>query len=793
MKTRMLKYCRLAAAICLSLAAGSANAGTGETQTNSIGMEMVSVMPGSFRMGSLNPTPRTLRGPALLPQGDYDESPVHKVMIGRQFAMSVTEVTAKQYREFRPDYKGNGHLADAVSWRDAEAFCQWLSKKEGKPYRLPTEAEWEYACRAGGTTLFHSGDMPPDADTPNAWGLKGMHTGGPEWCLDWHGLYTDEDQVDPVGPEWGFVKVVRGGPMFRSAGQGVERDAPYYVRSANRGGMAPDQKLAGFRVVQAPLPATKRRPYEAPFIQQCVKQSADHATRGPDPAVPYFKVRPILPIPPENTEGELIEAAGLAPGNLGHNHSPALAACPNGDLLAVYWNSSTSHREYWPNVAFAGVRLRFGAEQWDMPEIILDIPDVREGGSFAWNEHGTVHLFTGGVGLENVPFKWCSSTDNGATWSELKFPVIKGPMGPFMGQPNGNGFRDSDGVMYVPTDGVGPHSVLWASKDDGDTWFDTGGRTGGRHTTFVMLKDGKTILGMGGKKSDIDGYMPKSISHDKGKTWHLSKTPFPALASNQRPTIVRLASGRLFFASDFQEKSKGRQPKGVTERGSLVALSDDEGENWHIKKLPRTLPHESRTFSKSKQKDWSYAGHPYPTIGYSVATQARNGIIHLVTSMNHPNQHFEMNEAWILSGVGADLGYPTDGVVNQYEQKYTDGKAQAQWSAKITTDGRYLLEGTEIWYYEDGRKQYQVNYSNGHKIGRETYWSREGKEKWNWQHNDDGISIWTQWWSNGQKRAQSTWRNFKCQGLASRWDPAGRIISQTEFFDGERGHKRSGR
>jgi hypothetical protein len=749
-------------------------------------MEMVRVMPGSFRMGSVNPTPGYLRGPALLAQGDYDERPVHEVTISRAFEMSLREVTAEQYREFAPRYRGAGSLADAVSWHDAEAFCKWLSKKEGKPYRLPTEAEWEYACRAGGTELFHSGDMPPEAETPNAWGLKGMHTGGPEWCLDWHGVYPCEEQVDPVGPEWGFVKVVRGGPIFSSAGQGVERGAPYYVRSANRGGMAPDQKLAGFRVVQAPMPATKARPYEAPFIQQCVKQKMDAASIRTGPTVPYFQVRTILPIPPENMEGELMEAAGIAAGVLGHNHSPALAACPNGDLLAVYWCASTSSKEYWPNVASVGVRLRLGVEQWDMPEIIFDIPDVREGGSFLWNEEGALHLFTGGVGLEKVPFKWCSSSDSGATWSAVSFPVLKGPVGPFMGQPNGNGLRDRDGVMYVPTDGVGAHSVLWASEDNGQTWFDTGGRTGGRHTTFVLLKDGKTILGMGGKKSDIDGYMPKSVSCDKGRSWQLSKTPFPALGSNQRPTIVRLRSGRLFFASDFQEKSKGRQPEGITQRGCLVALSEDEGASWYIKELPDVLPHESRTFSESKQKDWSYAGHPYATIGYSVATQAPNGMIHLVTSMNHPNRHFAMNEAWIVSDAEGEVGGATSGVVHEYEQRYADGTTECRWGAKVTRDGRYLLDGTETWYYEDGQKHYEVSYRSGRKVGRQTYWSRDGREKWTWKYNYGGTSTWVQYWSNGQKKAESTWRDSKCHGLATRWDPTGRIVSQIEFANGER-------
>ncbi|MHC4620164.1 MAG: formylglycine-generating enzyme family protein, partial [Planctomycetota bacterium] len=101
--------------------------------------------------------------------------------------------------------------AAGVSWYEAVAFCEWLSKKEGRPYRLPTEAEWEYACRAGSTSLYSSGDRPPRAGRANAWGLKNMHTSVREWCLDWHGEYPAAEQVDPVGPEYGMARVVRGG------------------------------------------------------------------------------------------------------------------------------------------------------------------------------------------------------------------------------------------------------------------------------------------------------------------------------------------------------------------------------------------------------------------------------------------------------------------------------------------------------------------------------------------------------------------------------------------------------
>ena len=137
-----------------------------------------------------------------------------------------------------------------------------------------------------------------------------------------------------------------------------------------------------------------------------------------------------------------------------------------------------------------------------------------------------------------------------------------------------------------------------------------GGRSAGRHTNYALLKDGR-ILALGGKNTDIDGYMPQAVSSDGGKTWTVSKTVFPALAVNQRPSLLRLKSGRLFVASDYQ-KHKGVQPAGVTEKGSFVALSDDDGATWRIKKLEAAQPHESASFYNGSN-----------TVGYSVTRQSQ--------------------------------------------------------------------------------------------------------------------------------------------------------------------------
>jgi len=714
-----------------------------EEWTNAMEMRFIRIEPGTFTMGHN--------------YGDWDEEPIHKVTISQPLYIQETKVTVDQYQQFAPSYSGSRYV-EGVSWYDAVAFCEWLSQREGLTYRLPTEAEWEYVFKN------------------HAKGVQDMASFPGEWVYDWHGMYPHEDQVDPVGPEQGIARVVRGG--------GLDVDSSYYRRPANRAGIAPGFRgnhPIGIRVVRAPMPTTAPWSHVAPFVQQGVKQTtAEYASQGPDPDVPYFKQRSLLPIPPENQNKDAILAVGLHPAFKGHNHSPSLEVCPNGDVLAAYYTASdpTGKGEYGPDVALIATRLRFGSDSWDMPSLLIDFPDANDHAPLLWNDGGTLHLFWGSPRLRRggFPFQWISSEDCGATWSEVKFPIFTGPVGEHSRQPINSAFRGPDGTMYVASDGDGGESVLWASSDNGQTWFDTGGRSGGRHTTYVLLNDGR-VLGMGGKNTDIDGYMPQSISSDFGKSWQVSKTPFSTLGSNQRPTIIRLASGRLFFASDFQRTKDCYQPAGITEKGALVALSEDEGQTWHIKKLPGALRHESRSCDGA-------------TLGYAVARRAPNGVIHLITSMNRAAQHFEFNEAWILSDA-ADAPLPDSceiGPVNEYQETYPSGALKMTWSAKICDDGRYLLHGTETWYYEDGQKQYEVTYENGREIGTETYWDPDGMKLWSWEHDEaNDISMWTRWWPNGFKRIESTWRfgGKVAHGHAKHWDSSGAGESAWDFSDGK--------
>jgi formylglycine-generating enzyme len=291
--------------------------------TNSIGMKLALIPAGEFTMGS-DARPEELR--KFFPQygkdryGEdrlvlKDEAPAHKVRITRPFYMGQHEVTIANFRKFvetgykpesiadgtggygylpnkpesgeafdgrdpkyswlNPGFKqGEDHPVVNVTWNDAQAMCQWLSEKEGKKYRLPTEAEWEYCCRAGTKTQFHSGDDPQSllkaANTfdqecapawkkweefalegsdgfeftspvgkfaPNAFGLHDMHGNVWEWCSDYHAddYYSKSPTDDPQGPTDGSVRVRRGGSWHtwalycRSAYRNVNSQRTRYV------------------------------------------------------------------------------------------------------------------------------------------------------------------------------------------------------------------------------------------------------------------------------------------------------------------------------------------------------------------------------------------------------------------------------------------------------------------------------------------------------------------------------------------------------------------------------------
>ena len=215
-------------------------------------MEFVWIEPGTFMMGS----------PAS--EEDRNEGPQHEVTINRGFYLGKYEVTQGQWESVmgttpwsveKRVQSNPQHPAAYISWDDMQEFIQQLNETAGAVlYRLPTEAEWEYACRAGTMTLWSFGEdegqlgeyawyrdnNSPDGTKavgqkrPNPWGLYDMHGNVWEWCQNWWGSYTSDSQVDPPGPASGSARVLRGGSFVHPA---------QHVRSAHRFYIAPSSRF----------------------------------------------------------------------------------------------------------------------------------------------------------------------------------------------------------------------------------------------------------------------------------------------------------------------------------------------------------------------------------------------------------------------------------------------------------------------------------------------------------------------------------------------------------------------
>jgi len=769
-----------------------------ESYVTDNGIRMVLIRAGTFSMGNALPTdPKALGHQGnVFTHGGEDERPVREVSIDYDFYISETEVLASQYAKFQEDHESTGLFhpyATGISWEDAVRFTEWMNRNEGvgyrdeasqfgktssvKPevdetrnartYRLPTEAEWEFVARAGSAGHFSSGQRVPPSGQANAWGVRNMHTDATEWVLDWYGDYPYTSETNPVGPASGLVRAVRGGGLhmpYHDFPEKYKNDGrmPFYRRAANRAGAPQNWRgrhNIGFRIVAAPLPSTPPRPAKPKPPMQFVRQNNPVVAAGPDPKRPWFKRREVMPVPPANAMNPEIAAAGLHHTVHGKNHNPALVVAPNGDLLATYFSASAPAYEDLTDVAIIGTRLRFGAEAWDMPGPFFDIPGTKDIAPVLTRDGDRILFAAGGGGMDSIVFRWRYSDDSGATWSPLKLPVILGPRGDYFPQPVGNFLRGADGTLFLPSDGSGGNTLLWASVDEGVTWRDTGGRTGGRHTVFVNRSDG-AILGLGGKATDIDGYMPWSISQDGGKSWELSRSPFPALGpGGQRPTMIRLASGRLFVAADWLNAAGG-QPPGFDRTGAYVALSEDEGRTWIVKDLPGLTPHERWLFKDRP----GYRSSPLKdgTLGYAIAAQGPNGLIHLLNSSTQPPLHFEMNEAWILDKAAdssTEAAPLPDSPTQTFEESYPDGSKRIRWNVRADSSGRMLLHGRETHWYASGKREYDVNWADGRKAGEETHWDSDGRIVWRWKHRPDGVSDWTQFHPDGSVLKRSIWKD----------------------------------
>ena len=687
--------------------------------TNSIGMKLMPIAPGTFTMGQDGPPMEDYLGQKRFGEMskdfdriDFDEKPAHKVSITQPFLMGATEVTVGQYRQFDPEFKksdpkskpADDDAARGVTWEKAVAFCEWLSKKEGKPYRLPTEAEWEYACRAGTTTLFNTGDTLPDGHqkwfgeetyrgvyfppgampreydwrtvgkpsanvlkqgeilglahpeeesraggagalrvaqkTPNTWGLHDMHGNVAEWCLDWYGPYESDAQTDPLGRSDGDYRVFRGG--FSSS-------MIRFLRSANRGSWVPNSvsDRIGFRVVQGELPKGKLLPVATlPLNAQNVSQTVP--STPPQPAdVPLFEgPKPFV----------RITAGAMGPVFISQNHSPSITECPNGDLLAV-WFSTMGETDITTSTSAS--RLRLGAKEWEPASPFWDAQDVNDHAPRVWwDGDKTIYHFT--EARQHGDNLVRRSTDNGVTWSKAE--VLRPH-----GEPASNPIRTKDGVIAIPFDA----SSLLISRDNGKTWQSRGrdlrgnddvrpGNSGpciaGIHAPIVELADGR-LMAFGRlspedpKQKLFNLKMPVSYSSDLGETWHWEISEFPVVSNTQRPTMIRLKEGPIVLCSFTDQWRNWGNKQGMTFKsetgdytgyGLYVAVSYDEGKTWPDRRLV-TPGGPIRATEPGTHVNFQVSDTLAEPTGYLAITQSLDGNIQLITSQNH----YAFNLAWI--------------------------------------------------------------------------------------------------------------------------------------------------
>lgn len=615
---------------------------------------------------------------------DFDEAPVHKVILTQAFRMSATEITNAQYELFRPEHRslrgkdgvshGDNEAVVNVSYDDAVAFCEWLSKREGKAYRLPTEAEWEYACRGGTYTLYSTGDglaadcmrsqrVARDFDSvnlevgrtkPNAFGLYDMHGNVEEWCLDYYGPYSEAEQINPSGPKAGIYRVTRGGSHHTPV---------KYLRSANRMAMLPADKHSqtGFRIVESDAKLNASGDMEMPHLNNCfvaqTKKEWGTASSEPlyIPPIPYV-------VAPSCGSGEHIYQ---------HNHQPAITWCENGDLLAIWFSAN---EENGREVTVLGSRLRDGNAEWDEASEFFRVPDRNLTGSSLLNDGAGRLLHINGMEAsgdwQNLAMVLRVSEDNGASWSDPKIiapdhakrhQVIAGPI------------ITREGWILQACDagpGGADGTALHVSRDDGRTWVDSwdgtplpdfqeggvGSTIAGIHAGIVQLHDGSIMaLGRDNNICGKDGklHMPMSISYDMGKTWTYHASVFPPIDGGQRLVLRRLNEGPLLLISftdhpqrtpeaergmDFVDKD-GAISKGY---GMYAALSYDDGITWPVRKL--ISDGESRFLDGGAWTGFfeSDATHAEPR-GYLACTQTPDNIIHLVSS----RLHYRFNLAWL--------------------------------------------------------------------------------------------------------------------------------------------------
>ncbi len=545
-------------------------------------MELVWLRPGEFWMGQ-----------NAQEQDAYPnkETPHHRVRISQGFWMGKHEVTQAQWKALMgtAPWSGKRYVSEDpdtpavyVSWHDAVAFTEKLAAYTEKPFRLPTEAEWEYACRAGTETRFYWGDDPHYEDIahrawwrgnalisgaqharktgqmpPNPWGLYDMSGNVSEWCQDWHGFYLDAAQTDPTGPEWAEHRVLRGGSWISIGG---------HCRSSRRHHEVPDAAHSdfGFRVLSAPRP-----------------QPQEGAPRFTD-----------------------VFVAGL--DGVDTYRIPSLLIAPDGSLLAFCEARKISQEDASPTDMVLRRSLD-GGNTW-LPTQTL----VRGVGEEAlMNPCPIIDQQNQSIVLLCVNINKTApghhqhfqlvSRDSGQTWSE---PVDIGRKiaqydDTFVPGP-GIGIQMRGGRLVVPgyagelneeTDELFFSRVMY-SDDHGQSW--TLGEAVGEmsdEAQAVELSDGRLMLNMRGNMGT--SCRGVAVSGDGGATWGrvrwdraLNECPCQASITRCGPSGLN-QDRRLLFANP----DNAAERFNVVERSKMtVRMSYDDGDTWPVKRLIHAGP-----------------------------------------------------------------------------------------------------------------------------------------------------------------------------------------------------------